>query len=53
MYVGQTPMLYVLNLFSAVLQLYLNETGRKSFECQSIYQKNINLAEYTTEFQKY
>ena len=29
MYVSQINMLYTLNLYSAVGQLYLNETGRK------------------------
>ena len=29
MYVNQAIMLYTLNLYSAVCQLYLNKTGRK------------------------
>ena len=30
MYVSQVIMLYTLNLYSAVCQLYLNKTGRKN-----------------------
>ena len=30
MYVSQIIMLYTLNLYSAVRQLYLNKTGRKT-----------------------
>ena len=29
MYVSEITMLYTLNLYSAVCQLYLNKTGRK------------------------
>ena len=32
MYVSQITMLYTLNLFGAVCQLYLNKTGRKKIK---------------------
>ena len=34
MYVTQIIMLYTLNLYSAVCQIYLNKTGRKIKETQ-------------------
>ena len=36
MYVNQIIMLYTLNLYSAVCQLYLNKTGRKKFLLKEI-----------------
>ena len=39
MYGGQIIMLYILNLCSAVCQLYLNITGKK----QNLSRKNIQL----------
>ena len=33
MYVSQIIMLYTLNLYSAVRQLYINKTGRKNNKC--------------------
>ena len=32
MYVSQTIMLYTLNLYSVVCQLYLNKTGQKTYK---------------------
>ena len=32
MYVNEIIMQYTLNLYSAIYQLYLNETGRKNFQ---------------------
>ena len=39
MYVCQIIMLYTLNLFNAVCQLYLNKTGRK----KNTFQLTVNL----------
>ena len=36
MYVSQITMLYTLNLYSAVGQLYLNKTGRKKIKPNKI-----------------
>ena len=49
MYVSQIIMLYTLNLYSAVFQLYLNKTGRKKNKVkpnETLKEPEENIDEY-------